>query len=632
MISAYNFRGDSTLNSESILMQSLSKISRRFSTVHESVFNKFIRGFSMVIHEPVFNKTVDVVVVGSGASGLTAAVTAANHGLKVLVVEKTRYYGGTTAYSGGGSWIPNNKHQRRLGISDSEAAADTYLRTVLGNLYDPVRIRAFLKSAPEMVRYMEENSELRFKPVPLPDYHPTVEGASVSRTLLTEEFNGRLLGQMIKDVRYPIQGYSAFGTMQVDQVDMARFTGAFRSFSNLLFSSRRFLSFLVDMVRFGKGTHMSNGNALVGRLLYSSVNRGVEFWNNTTAVQPVTKNGAVIGLIVRKDGSDVAIRARKGVVLASGGFGRSTKDQRAYIPPHHWSAQPRGNTGDGMQMGTNAGGALGEVNPENAIFAPISLLHVRNGPIRRYPHFGVDRSKPGSVIVDEYGKRFENESRPYQEFVGTMHKKDIRKAYFIGDRRFLRKYGMGMALPFPYPIGRILRQGYLIEAATIQELARKIEVDPDTLVDTVNKMNAYAASGVDLDFHRGETIYDKFYGDPNVKPNGSLGPILNGPFYALPLYRGNVATVFGLKTNVDAQVMDANGKTIDGLYAVGLDQNTVMRGTYPGGGSSLGPGMTFAYRAGLHVAGQRVEEKQRQSFPTPLLDQERLEVYWSRVY
>jgi predicted oxidoreductase len=167
----------------------------------------------------------------------------------------------------------------------------------------------------------------------------------------------------------------------------------------------------------------------------------------------------------------------------------------------------------------------------------------------------------------------------------------------------------------------------LNKAATIQELARKIEVDPDSLVDTVNRMNAYAASGVDLDFHRGETIYDKFYGDPNVKPNGSLGPILNGPFYALPLYRGNVATVFGLKTNLDAQVMNANGKTIDGLYAVGLDQNTVMRGTYPGGGSSLGPGMTFAYRAGLHVAGQRVEEKHRELFPTPLLDQERLEVY-----
>jgi hypothetical protein len=274
------------------------------------------------------------------------------------------------------------------------------------------------------------------------------------------------------------------------------------------------------------------------------------------------------------------------------------------MPPNHWSAQPRGNTGDGKRIGLEAGGILGEVNPENAIFAPISLLHVRNGPIRRYPHFGVDRSKPGSIIVDEYGKRFENESRPYQEFVGTMHKQDIQKAYFIGDRKFLRKYGMGMALPFPYPITRLLRQGYLISANTIPELARKIEVDPQILMEIVNKMNKYAETGVDEEFHRGETIYDKFYGDPNVKPNQSLGYIRKAPFYALPLYRGNVATVFGLKTNEDSQVMRGDGKPVEGLYAVGLDQNTVMRGTYPGGGSSLGPGMTFAYRAGLHVSGK----------------------------
>jgi predicted oxidoreductase len=185
-----------------------------------------------------------------------------------------------------------------------------------------------------------------------------------------------------------------------------------------------------------------------------------------------------------------------------------------------------------------------------------------------------------------------------------MHKKDIRRAYFIADRRFLRKYGMGMCLPFPYPIKHILKQNYLFQAKTIPELARKIEVDADTLVDTVNKMNDYARTGVDTEFHRGETIYDKFYGDASVKPNPSLGFCQRAPFYALPLYRGNVATVFGLATSVDSQVLDKEGKPIQGLYAVGLDQNTVMRGTYPGGGSSLGPGMTFAYRAGLHLSGK----------------------------
>jgi succinate dehydrogenase/fumarate reductase flavoprotein subunit len=349
---------------------------------------------------------------------------------------------------------------------------------------------------------------------------------------------------------------------------------------------------------------MANGNALVGRLLYTCIKKDVDLWNNTAALHPIVQNGTVTGLIVNKDGQQLSIRARKGVVLAAGGFGRSTEDQRKYIPPYHWSAQPRGNTGDGKRIGLEAGGVLGEVNPENAIFAPISILRVKNGPVRRYPHFGVDRSKPGSIIVNEYGKRFDNESRDYQEFVGTMHRQDVRQAYFIGDRTFLRKYGMGMALPFPYPIGKVLRQGYLISANTIEELARKIEVPAENLVDTVEKMNKYAATGVDLDFHRGETIYDKFYGDANVKPNPSLGFIRRAPFYALPLYRGGVATIFGLKTNVDSQVLNAEGKPIDGLYAVGLDQNSVVRGKYPGGGSSLGPGMTFAYRAGMHIAGK----------------------------
>ena len=499
-------------------------------------------------------------------------------------------------------WIPNNKYQHTLGIKDSREQADGYLKRIVGDMYEPIKVSAFLDSAPEMIDYMEKNSEVKFKPVPLPDYHATVEGASVSRTLLTREFNGRKLGKRIKDVRYPIQGYSAFGTMQIDQVDMAKVTGTFRSVSNFVFSTRRVLRYIFDLMRYGKGTHMANGNALVGSLLYSCINRNVELWNNTAALHPIMGPSGVEGLIVKSEEGEKRIRARKGVVLASGGFGRSIKDLRKYMPPFHWSAQPRGNTGDGMRIAQESGGTLGEVNPDNAILAPMSLLRPKTGPVRRYPHFAVDRSKPGSIIVDEFGRRFENESRPYQEFVGTMHDKDIQIAYFIADHTFLRKYGMGMALPFPYPIHRVLRQGYLIKANSIPELARKLEMDPDVLSETVEKMNQYASTGVDLDFHRGETIYDKFYGDASVKPNGSLGFCRRAPFYALPLYRGNVATVFGAKTNVDAQVLDKDDKPIKGLYAVGLDQNTVMRGTYPGGGSSLGPGMTFAYRAGLHMA------------------------------
>jgi succinate dehydrogenase/fumarate reductase flavoprotein subunit len=322
-------------------------------------------------------------------------------------------------------------------------------------------------------------------------------------------------------------------------------------------------------------------------------------WNNTSAISTITKGDRVVGLEVSKDGHSFSIGAARGVVLASGGFGRS-EEARKYIP-HDWSAQPRGNVGDGMRIATQSGGVLGERNPDNAIFAPMSLLKVKGGPVRRYPHFALDRSKPGSIIVGENGRRFANESEPYQEFVKTMHRKQIDKAYFIADRKFLRKYGMGMALPAPYPIFRLIQQGYLIQAPTIAELAEKIGLDPKTLQNTVMECNQNAEKGIDPELHRGENVYDNFYGDASVTPNPNLGQCSKAPFYALPLYPGNVSSIFGVATDVDSRVINKDGKHVPGLFAVGCDQNSVMRGAYPGGGSSIGPGMTFAFRAGNRI-------------------------------
>lgn len=447
---------------------------------------------------------------------------------------------------------------------------------------------------------MEANSAVRFKPVPLPDYYVHKQGSSIGRTLLTKPFDGRRLGSLVKLVRYPIQGYSAFGTMQAEPAEMSVLTKPFESASNLVYAMRKMLRYFSDLVLFGKGTSMANGNALIGRLLYSCKVAGVHLWTKSQALKAVMVGGRVAGLEILCGEKKMTVYARRGVVLASGGFGRS-EEAKEYVP-HQWCASSRGSTGDGKKIGVECGGALPIKNPSNAIFAPISLLRPSKGPVRRYPHFSIDRSKPGSIIVGPDGRRFANEAEPYHDFVTTMHEKNIEKAYYIGDHAHLRKYGMGMALPWPYPIWMLLRQGYLISAPTVSELAHKIDVPVDNLEQTISDCNSFARHGKDHQFQRGENPYDTFYGDPTISPNSSLGECIKSPFYALPLYPGNVSTTYGLATNADAQVVSQKGEVIKGLFAVGCDQNSVFKGTYPGGGSSIGPGMTFGFRAGQKLA------------------------------
>jgi succinate dehydrogenase/fumarate reductase flavoprotein subunit len=535
-------------------------------------------------------------------------LVAARHGLKVLVAEKSKFIGGTTAYSGGGAWIPVNRHQAVLGIKDDSATkSDSYLRNVLGDAYEKEKIHAFLHSGPRMVEWMESNTDVQFKPVPLPDYHDTEGGASIGRTMLTKEFDGRVLGSRIKDVRYTLQGSYAFRSLQMDPSELAILTNPFGSAHNLTISISKLTRYLWDEFRYGKGTMLANGNALVGRLLFSCLKAGVEVQTNCPTLRPIQEdNGSTIGVVVRMDGEEKALTAEKGVVLASGGFGRG-KEARSYVP-HDWSAQPQSVVGDGIRIGREFGATLPPPNADNGIFAPISLLERSDGQIRRYPHFYLDLTKPGAVIVGPDGRRFANEAEPYQEFVKKMHKLPLQKAYLVADRSFLRKYGIGMALPWPYPVSHLIRQGYLIKSPTLEGLAERIGVPADSLRSTVRQMNDYARTGVDLDFGRGNSSYDRFNGDANSgTPNPNLGPCSKPPFYALPLHAGNVSTMYGLAVNENAQALNKAGTPIARLYAVGLDQNSIFKGHYPGGGSSIGPAMTFGYRAALHMAGVKEE-------------------------
>jgi len=532
-------------------------------------------------------------------------LVAAKLGLKVLVVEKTGSIGGTSAYSGGGCWIPNNHRLADIGATDSREAAVKYLRAVLGSLYEEGRINAYLDSGPDVIRFIERSTELRFMNIGIPDYYPNVEGLAVGRTLMPQVYDGKSLGKYLRQVRDPLPGFKIFRTMQVDPVHIETLKNTFNSPQAFLYTVKRFLSHFYDVITLGKGSRMAMGNALIGAMLRSALDAGLEIWCSSPARRIITEKGRVSGVVVNRNGVDLDVPATFAVVLASGGFGANVELRAAYtpMPDAHISVAPSGNVGDGLTLGQEAGGTLGDSNPDNGTMVPVSELFDKLGNVFcRYPHFGSDRCKPGSIVIDGGGRRFTDESAPYLAFVQAMHRQRVATAFLVADHKFLRKWGMGLALPAPMPFRSLVRAGYLIEASTLDALARKIGVDPIIFQETVTRFNNNAARGIDPDFGRGENVVDLHMGDPTHSPNPNLAPLEVAPFYAVKMHPGDVGTVYGLKTTADAEVLRKDGTIVKGLYAVGLDQNSVMRGTYPGGGCTIGPALTFGYRAARHIA------------------------------
>ncbi|MGE0330288.1 MAG: FAD-dependent oxidoreductase [Ramlibacter sp.] len=555
----------------------------------------------------------DVIIVGSGAAGLTAAITARKLGLKALVLEKTPLFGGTTAYSGGAPWIPFNHVMRQIGLNDSREAAQTYLKAVLGEAHVPDLVNSYLDNAAAMLRFMEDNSEVRFKPFPLPDYESGMPGAAKCRTLLTPEFDGRRLGARLADLRMPLPQLMLFGSMQVEGADIHPLRHTLKTWAGFRHTTKMMARFVRDRVLHGRGTRLVNGNALAARLFHSAIECGVTLWNNAPALELVTTGGAVTGVVVQRDGKRLTVRARRGVLLASGGYGASQKMRAKYIPmaEHHHSLQPEGNVGDGIRMGAAAGGWHDPRHAGDCIWTPVSLYRKADGTVVKYPHIFIDRAMPGCMVVDPSGRRFVNEGTSYQTFVRTMHERGFTRVHLVANRDFLRKYGMGLARPAPFSERAYVDAGYLIEAPTLDELARRIGVAPVALQETVERFNASAASGTDPDFGKGADAHSRFRGDQTHGPNPAIGPVGPGPYYALALYPGDLSTVGGLQANGRAQVLDEAGQPVPGLYAAGLDMNSMMRGQYPGGGSSIGPAMTFGYIAAHQMAAARAQPQPR---------------------
>jgi succinate dehydrogenase/fumarate reductase flavoprotein subunit len=553
----------------------------------------------------------DVVVVGSGASGMAAAVTAKLHGLNVIVVEKESFYGGTTARAGGGLWIPNNSYAKKEGISDTWENASRYLRHSIGNRYDEKRVDAFLTSGPEMLDFFENNTELQFVVAPAyADYHPDWPGGIAGgRTVFPLPFDARPLGKELLKIAPPLKELTFLGMHIGSTRELVHFFNATRSIHSASVVARRLAQHAYDMLIYKHPTQLSNGAALIARLLKSAFDAGIPIWTSSPVIRLLKQANRVVGVIVRTPEGDIELRSRRGVVLACGGFPHDLK-RRKQLYKHarnngnHWSAGYEANTGDGLRMAEEVGADENTDVSNPAAWAPVSLVPRKEG-FGVYPHF-MDRQKPGRIVVTRNGKRFTNEANSYHDFIQELtaacEGEAETCAFLVTDHPSFRRYGLGAARPSPVPYGRHLRSGYIQRANTIAELAQKLGVSPGGLQQTVENFNVDARQGKDPEFGRGTTSYNLYFGDPSHRPNPCLGPIETGPFYGLKLVPGDIGTVAGLRTDEYARVLDKNHLPIPGLYAVGNDQASVFAGQYPGGGATLGPGMTFGYIAGRYLA------------------------------
>lgn len=542
---------------------------------------------------------LDVVVVGSGGSGLTAAIRAAGAGLNVLVLEKADDYGGTTAVSGGGIWIPGSPQAVAAGIEDSVAVARDYVLSVIGETAEPALIDAYLEAGPEMVAWLEANSAVRFLlSPPSSDWYPELPGAvSHGRLLSPAEYDGKKLGPRFAELRAAREEFNAPGGFMIDLFDLP-YLADLPSPKSLYHFGKLAARFGVDKLRrFPRGTRLTMGNALAGRLLRSALDAGVTLRRGVGVDELIVEQGRVVGV---KAGGE-ALRARVGVVLASGGFSANEQLRKAYMPfaEHHVSILPYENTGDGMNMGLEAGASLAGDNLVNGVWAVVSKLTRPDGYVARYAHL-IDMSKPGCIAVNARGERFGNEASV--RFVDDMHRDGAVPAHIIGDAAFVKKYGMGMVFPGGGGLKKLVAAGYVTEAATIRELAGRIGVDPDGLERTVAKINDYAAAGVDPEFGKGDTEIDREIGDPKHKPNPCLGPVVKGPFYAIKIYPGDGSTTVGLKIDAACRVLDPRGEPLPGLFAAGLDANSIWRGKSPAHGCNVGPAMVLGFIAGKTLA------------------------------
>ena len=564
--------------------------------------------------EQHWDYSFDVVVVGSGNGGMTAALCTYEMGMKdVLLVEKSDLYGGTSSISGGGVWIPCNRYAKAAGAEDSIDKARTYLKQLITSEEVPdYQLEAYLENGPKMVDFLHERTRVRYVTLQhYPDYYTNLDGAMDGhRSMEPETFEASELGEEWRRLRRTHPMMHLGGVIGITQVEAALMVGQqpgwWKSAAKLA------LDYILDIPwrlkdRFHR--RLATGCAGVARLRASMLDRDIPLWLNTPMTRVIDEDGKVIGLEVERDGKPLRIQARRGVVLAAGGFEHNQEMREQYLPQptdHCWSAGTLDNTGDAIREGLRLGARMHRLN-EAWWCNTISV------PGEDQPRLSImERSYPGSIIINPAGKRFSNESQNYMAFqqeTFKLHSEEnpchptwqvfdanFRANYFVGPL-YNSKFRPDWMIPKRYE-----EEGFYARADSIRELANKIGVDADGLEDTVAKMNEYASTGVDPDCHRGESAYDRYYGDARVTPNPCLGPIDTGPYYAVKVDPGDFGTQGGMVINEHAQVLHEAGHVIEGLYAIGNCSAPTLP-CYPGPGATLGPSMTFGYQAAKSLTG-----------------------------
>ena len=553
----------------------------------------------------------DLAVLGAGAGGMAAAVFAALNGQRVLLVERTEYLGGTSALSAATTWVPGTRLAATVAADDSRDKVSGFLDRAVGNRAPKALREAFLDAGPEAIHTLLDRTEVQFRARPFhPDYLYELEGStSCGRALEPEPFDGRALGADLALIRPPIPEFTILGGMAIDRDDIKHLLKMTTSLESLAYSARLIGRYGLARLRHPRDPRLLMGNALIGRLLAAARRLDVAILTEARVTDLVVTDDAVTGLVVEQSGTTRRFATTRGVVLASGGFTRhpQRRQQMLPAPAPQWSPAAPGHTGELHDIVLGLGAHYGTGQAQNAFWAPISVRQRKDGSMAVFPHFVLDRSKPGIFTVGRDGRRFVNESRSYHQFVGAMYAANrdgsTIPAYLIADSVALKKYGLGMVRPGGKGLQPFLDDGYLVTAPTLAALAAELDIDAAGLSDTVARLNRFAAAGVDADFNRGVTVYEQANGDATAGTrNPTLGPIGAGPFYAVRLWPGDIGAAMGLVTDADARVLRDDGQPIPGLYAVGNDAQSIMGGVYPGPGITIGPAITFGYIAARHAS------------------------------